>query len=93
MHLFNMLAHLGLVVGVAISYMYDLGITTHSISRGHPSAADASISSCSPASLATAESGFTFDTATHTLLRACLIAVSSLPPFPRSARPPSGGVP
>jgi hypothetical protein len=85
-----MLAHLGLVVAVAISYIYDLGITTQLISRGHhPTATGVSTSAaCSLASLAKVESGFTFDMATHTLLKACLIVVSSHPAFPLSARPP-----
>jgi hypothetical protein len=87
MHLFNMLAHLGLVVAVAISYIYDLGITTQSISRGRPTPAGVSTSACSPASLARVESGFTFDMATHTLLKACLNAVSSLPTFLPPFRP------
>lgn len=86
MHLFNMLAHLGLVVAVAISYIYDLGRTTQSIPQGHSAVAD--VSACNLASMARAESGFTFDTATHTLLKACLIAVSSVPPPPVSAPPP-----
>ncbi|KAK4042795.1 hypothetical protein C8A01DRAFT_44288 [Parachaetomium inaequale] len=75
MHLCGILTHLGLVVAVAVSYICDLSRTTQSGLWGQVTVVE--MNSCRFTQMAGLGNGFTFDVATHTLLKACL-AVGSL---------------
>ena len=77
MHLWGILAHLGLVVAVAINYIYDLDKVTRSITWSHSAAAEMNPGPCRLALTAASSDGFTFDKSTLALLKACLIVVSS----------------
>lgn len=77
MHLWGILAHLGLVVAVAINYIYDLDKATRSITWSHSAAAEMNSGPCRLALAAASSDGFTFDKSTHALLKACLVVVSS----------------
>ncbi|KAK3298058.1 uncharacterized protein B0H64DRAFT_474068 [Chaetomium fimeti] len=76
MHLWGILAHLGLVVAVAISYIYDLDKTARSIPWVHSTAAEMNPGPCRLALSAGSNNGFTFDRSTQALLKACLVVGS-----------------
>ncbi|KAH6613267.1 hypothetical protein F5144DRAFT_661263 [Chaetomium tenue] len=73
MHVWGILAHLGLVVAVAINYIYDLDKATRSITWSHLSAVETSSRPRELALVAASSDVFTFDRSTHALLKACLI--------------------
>ena len=76
MHVWGILAHLGLVVAVAINYIYDLDKATRSTTWSHLTAAEANSRPRELALAAASNDGFTFDRSTHALLNACLVVVS-----------------
>ncbi|EAQ87019.1 predicted protein [Chaetomium globosum CBS 148.51] len=73
MHVWGILAHLGLVVAVAINYIYDLDKATRSITWSHLTAVETNYRPRELALVAASSDVFTFDRSTHALLKACLI--------------------
>ncbi len=80
-HVWGILAHLGLLVAASISFLYDVGQTTHTISPWAYSAA-AQVHPCRYALMAggglQAEARLSYDMATRPLLAASVMVVSPL---------------
>jgi hypothetical protein len=85
MHAGCILAHLNLVVSVATSYIYDLGRNAEPIRWAVPALADAN--RCGSVLSMASPSPFSFDPASHILLKACFLMVGT--PFCYSHHTPA----
>ncbi|KAL2265131.1 hypothetical protein VTJ83DRAFT_6231 [Remersonia thermophila] len=71
MHVACILVHLNLMVAVAVSYIYDLGRSTRSVRWATPALTDSN--RCVSVPGLVSQSPFTFDAASHILLKACFL--------------------